>query len=267
MLAALPDPDLAQRASDVRQVAEAVSIGWPAGAAAPPPDGAFILVRREVDPADLIRLADDGAGRRGLGRRRRQLARGDHRPRARPADAGRRRPGGAHRAGRAPRDPRRHRAGELIVDPAPADLSPRSARPAPASAVTASSAGSAAPRDRAYDRRRRAGHVLCNVASAAETRLGLADGAAGVGLLRTEIPFTGARAGRPATEHLAAARARSSACSRASARSSGCSTSPATRSRRSPAPRPARVARAPPARSPPSSGRSCWPAPAPSSAS
>ena len=34
--------------------------------------------------------------------------------------------------------------------------------------------------------------LLCNVASAAETRLGLADGAAGVGLLRTEIPFTGA---------------------------------------------------------------------------
>jgi phosphoenolpyruvate-protein kinase (PTS system EI component) len=32
--------------------------------------------------------------------------------------------------------------------------------------------------------------VLCNVASAAETRLGLANGAAGVGLLRTEIPFT-----------------------------------------------------------------------------
>jgi phosphoenolpyruvate-protein kinase (PTS system EI component) len=31
--------------------------------------------------------------------------------------------------------------------------------------------------------------VLCNVASAAETRRGLAEGAAGVGLLRTEIPY------------------------------------------------------------------------------
>ena len=39
--------------------------------------------------------------------------------------------------------------------------------------------------------------VLCNVASAAETRLGLANGAAGVGLLRTEIPFTARAAGRP----------------------------------------------------------------------
>ncbi len=46
--------------------------------------------------------------------------------------------------------------------------------------------------------------ILCNVASAAETRLGLANGAAGVGLLRTEIPFTRA-AGWPArAEHLAA---------------------------------------------------------------
>lgn len=34
--------------------------------------------------------------------------------------------------------------------------------------------------------------VLCNVASAAETRLGLAAGAAGSGLVRTEVPFTGA---------------------------------------------------------------------------
>ena len=77
--------------------------------------------------------------------------------------------------------------------------------------------------------------MLCNVASAAETRLGLANGAAGVGLLRTEIPFT--RRARLAVPRRAPGGARrpSSACSRASAPSSGCSTSPATRSRRSPA--------------------------------
>ena len=58
ILESLPDPDLAQRAGDVRQVAGAVA-ALLAGAAAPPaPDGPFILVRREVDPADLIRLAD-----------------------------------------------------------------------------------------------------------------------------------------------------------------------------------------------------------------
>ena len=45
--------------------------------------------------------------------------------------------------------------------------------------------------------------MLCNVASAAETRLGLANGAAGVGLLRTEIPFTGARGWPSREEHLA----------------------------------------------------------------
>jgi phosphoenolpyruvate-protein kinase (PTS system EI component) len=46
--------------------------------------------------------------------------------------------------------------------------------------------------------------VLCNVASAVEARLGLARGAAGAGLIRTEIPFVKA-AGWPAVaEHTAA---------------------------------------------------------------
>jgi phosphoenolpyruvate-protein kinase (PTS system EI component) len=45
--------------------------------------------------------------------------------------------------------------------------------------------------------------ILCNVASAAETRLGLANGAAGVGLLRTEIPFTRASGWPSRDDHLA----------------------------------------------------------------
>ena len=45
---------------------------------------------------------------------------------------------------------------------------------------------------------------MCNVASAAETRLGLANGAAGVGLLRTEIPFTHASGWPSRGDHLAA---------------------------------------------------------------
>ena len=45
--------------------------------------------------------------------------------------------------------------------------------------------------------------LLCNVASAAETRLGLSGGAAGVGLLRTEIPFTGASGWPSEADHLA----------------------------------------------------------------
>ena len=45
--------------------------------------------------------------------------------------------------------------------------------------------------------------LLCNVASAAETRLGLSGGAAGVGLLRTEIAFTGASGWPSEAGHLA----------------------------------------------------------------
>ena len=45
--------------------------------------------------------------------------------------------------------------------------------------------------------------LLCNVASAAETRRGLATGAEGVGLLRTEIPFTGALAWPTLADHRA----------------------------------------------------------------
>ncbi|HJZ28595.1 MAG TPA: PEP-utilizing enzyme, partial [Streptosporangiaceae bacterium] len=60
VLAALPDPDLAQRAGDVRQVAAAVVDHLRGNTAPPPPAGTFILVRREVDPADLIQLADSG---------------------------------------------------------------------------------------------------------------------------------------------------------------------------------------------------------------
>jgi phosphoenolpyruvate-protein kinase (PTS system EI component) len=46
--------------------------------------------------------------------------------------------------------------------------------------------------------------LLCNVASATETRLGLAAGAAGVGLLRTEIPFSSAAAWPTEADHRAA---------------------------------------------------------------
>ena len=59
-IAALANPDLAARADDIRQVASAVLACLAGGNAAPPPAGSFILIRREVDPADLIRLADAG---------------------------------------------------------------------------------------------------------------------------------------------------------------------------------------------------------------
>src|SRR4029077_16918964 len=54
------DPDLAQRAGDVRQVAAAVVDHLRGNTAPPPPAGTFILARREVDPPDLIQLAESG---------------------------------------------------------------------------------------------------------------------------------------------------------------------------------------------------------------
>jgi phosphoenolpyruvate-protein kinase (PTS system EI component) len=196
VLAALPDPDLAQRAGDVRQVAAAVVDHLRGNTAPPPPAGTFILVRREVDPADLIQLADGGlAGAvsvaggasshaaiiaRGLGLP--MLAGADPRVLAAAAghpailDAG---------------------AGELIVDPDPQtelDL-------AAATRVTPDLVDRAPQRVTTADGE--PVRLLCNVASAAETRLGLSGGAAGVGLLRTEIPFTGASGWPSQADHLA----------------------------------------------------------------
>jgi len=85
--------------------------------------------------------------------------------------------------------------GELVVDPAPADLA--RVRGAGAATTTVVS-GEARTADGELVT------ILCNVASAAETRLGLANGAAGVGLLRTEIPFTRANGWPTRAEHLAA---------------------------------------------------------------
>jgi phosphoenolpyruvate-protein kinase (PTS system EI component) len=187
LLAALPDPDLAQRAGDVRQIASAVVDYLSGNGVPPPPEGSFILVRREVDPADLIRLAEAGlAGAvsvgggasshaaiiaRGLGLP--MLAGVDPRVLAAAAghpailDAG---------------------AGELTIDPSTTRLAAARAR----SVAAANPAHSAAPAGPVRTADGEQVTVLCNVASAAETRLALSGGAAGVGLLRTEIPFIGA---------------------------------------------------------------------------
>jgi phosphoenolpyruvate-protein kinase (PTS system EI component) len=239
ILESLPDPDLAQRAGDVRQVAAAViaRLGG-AAAAVPPPGTAFILVRADVDPADLIRLADGGnlAGAvsvgggasshaaiiaRGLGLP--MLAGADPRvvtvPGGRPAviDATR----GELRIG-----PAAEAAGLASTGLASTGLASTGpggaaiAGAAPAGAVTGSASagrglqGSTPPAGgarhaafvdgRAYTADGELVTVLCNVASAAETRLGLANGAAGVGLLRTEIPFTRAAGWPSRADHLAA---------------------------------------------------------------
>jgi phosphoenolpyruvate-protein kinase (PTS system EI component) len=86
--------------------------------------------------------------------------------------------------------------GELIVDPAGPEL---------AAARTAATPPEA-PRSAARDLTTADGQpvtLLCNVASAAETRLGLSGGATGVGLLRTEIAFTTAGSWPSREDHLA----------------------------------------------------------------
>ena len=208
ILESLPDPDLAQRAGDVRQVAGAVA-ALLAGTAVPPaPDGPFILVRREVDPADLIRLADGanlvGAVSVGGGASSHAaiIARGLGLPMLAGADpavlAG---PGGRAAVLDAV-------TGELLTDPPPADLA-RAATAARASRPGGLPADPGAPARPAVSGQARTADgelvtILCNVASAAETRLGLANGAAGVGLLRTEIPFTHASGWPSRDDHLAA---------------------------------------------------------------
>ena len=201
-IAVLANPDLAARADDVRQVASAVLAHLAGGPAAPPAAGGFILVRREVDPADLIRLAEAGlAGAVSVGGGASShaaiIARGLGVPMLAGADPGvltvpAGRPAIVDGT-----------AGHLIVDPSPAELAavtgpagPRRAA-GPGGRAGVSAAGSAPLRTADGQEVT----LLCNVASAAETRLGLAAGAAGVGLLRTEIPFVGARAWPSQDDH------------------------------------------------------------------
>src|SRR5579872_643553 len=218
LLAALPDPDLAQRAGDVRQVAQAATDYLNGSTAGPPPAAKFILVRREVDPADLIRLAEAGlAGAVSVGGGASShaaiIARGLGLPMLAGADpavlAG---PGGRAAvldggAGELLTDPSADhlaRAAMAAAEPGPGALSGNpAARGAggepgdPGTVARAAIPGQARTADGELVT------ILCNVASAAETRLGLANGAAGVGLLRTEIPFTGARDWPSREEHLA----------------------------------------------------------------
>jgi phosphoenolpyruvate-protein kinase (PTS system EI component) len=249
ILAALPSEDLAARADDVRQVGHAVVAQLTAGSAVPPPDGDFILVGREIDPADLIRLADAGltgaiSVSGGASSHSAIIARGLGLPMVAGVDLAVLDAPAGHPAlldATAPANATAPRIGRLVVDPDPADLpsstatppatatSPATAGPsatttpsataatlAPsasktstassASPATKTSATSSASADTADPPVYRTADgqpvtLLVNAASAREVRMGLAAGAAGVGLLRTEIPFLGATAWPTRAEH------------------------------------------------------------------
>jgi multiphosphoryl transfer protein len=198
VLAGLAVPELAERADDVRQVARAVLDQLATAAAPRPPAGDFILVRREVSPADLIELAEHGlagavsvAG--GGSSHAAIIARGLGLPMVSGVDpAVLAVPGGQHAVLDAV-------AGELRIGPDTGVSPAGGAKPAGSrnGQRPARHTGPASTTDG------REIAVLCNVASAAETRRGLAAGAIGVGLLRTEIPFTGALAWPTLDEHRA----------------------------------------------------------------
>ncbi|HEX9065798.1 MAG TPA: putative PEP-binding protein [Streptosporangiaceae bacterium] len=195
-LAAIPDPLLAERAGDVRQVAAAV-LERLAGGPQSRPDEEFILVRRDVAAADLIEQAEHGlagavsvAG--GASSHAAIIARGLGIPMITGVDAA----ALAEPAGcRAELDAD---AGQLTVGTAAHAAGSRRSTKAPEPArESARLDGQARTADG------QSVTVLCNVASAAETRTGLAEGAAGVGLLRTEIGFTGRPDWPSEADHLA----------------------------------------------------------------
>lgn len=195
IIAAVPNPELAERAGDVRQIGVAV-LEHLGGAAAPPPASAFILVRHEVAAVDLIELADRGlvgavTAVGGASSHAAIVARGLGTPMITGLDVT---PLAKHAGERAILDAV---AGLLLVGPSQADLAALEPR-------RAGQPGPARIAGTAYTRDRRPFTVLANVASAAEVKLGLARGAAGVGLIRTEIPFTGAADWPSEADHLAA---------------------------------------------------------------
>jgi phosphoenolpyruvate-protein kinase (PTS system EI component) len=194
-MARLDNPVLAERAGDIRQVGDAVAshlTAAPLSAAGrftvPPGDQAFILVRREVSPADLIELAEAGLAAAvsvtgGASSHAAIIARGLGIPMITGVD-----PAvlaltpGDHAVVEAAAD-----AGELrlgVVRPPSFSSLPRPVLPATAEPFP----GPARTRDG------REITVLANVASELETRRALAGGADGVGLLRTEIPYVRADA-------------------------------------------------------------------------
>ena len=207
----LDNPELAERAGDIRQIASAVleRLRTECALSLNADDGAeaddFILVRREVSPADLIELAEAGlvgavsvAG--GASSHAAIVARGlgvpmiagagpevldlsPGLPAVLDADSGELVIGGGGRveesSGRGEEGTGR---GEEAADARRAAAGRRHRRPR-----------EIADEQRLAEPPRTAdGHqvvVLCNVASEVETRRGLAAGAAGVGLLRTELPY------------------------------------------------------------------------------
>ncbi|MCX5214602.1 PEP-utilizing enzyme [Kitasatospora sp. NBC_00240] len=198
-IGALPDPTLAERAADVRQVGRR-ALAWLGGAGLALPAGPLVLIAHEVGAADLLEPGAEVVAAAsvtgGPNSHAAIVARSLGIPLLLGLDpAVLDLPDGA----------------EAIVDGARAGLT---VRPAPAER-----AGALAAMDQ--DRTRRAAlaaerHLPCetrdrhsvilraNVATAADSEAALRAGADGVGLLRTELPFLEARRWPGEEQHAAA---------------------------------------------------------------
>jgi phosphoenolpyruvate-protein kinase (PTS system EI component) len=198
-LAALPDPTLRERATDVRQVGRRV-LRRLAGLDSGPPAGRFVLVAAEIGPADLLEHLGSGlvgavAVRGGANSHAAIVARSV----GLPLLAG--------------------------VDPAVLDLPDKTSLLIdadagvvvvdPPAAVIAQTAVQEEKRRALFAAERSRAHVtldgqpfalLCNVASDVEVRLGRESGAEGIGLLRTELPFLSADRWPTEEEHRRALR-------------------------------------------------------------
>jgi phosphoenolpyruvate-protein kinase (PTS system EI component) len=153
--------------------------GGAAGGGAGEPAGDFILVRREVTPSDLIELAEAGlagavsvAG--GASSHAAIVARGLGVPMI---------------AGASPDVLSLEPGRAAVVDGTTGELLVGAAEMADAQRASGAQVGEAKVDGPARTTDGRQIVVLCNVASAVETRRGLEAGADGVGLLRTELPY------------------------------------------------------------------------------
>jgi phosphoenolpyruvate-protein kinase (PTS system EI component) len=198
VLAALPDPTLAGRAADVRQVARRVlgRLRTPPSSAAP--DAPVIVVGDEVGADDLLEGAVAGAASRLGG------------PTAHVAIVARAL-GVPVVFGIDPDGPGVAHGALAIVDGGAATLTVAPGEPELAAAVTAARADTerrrafAAARDLpAVTRDGRRIALLANVATAAESAAAVAGGAEGAGLVRTELPFLDAAGWPTAEAHVAA---------------------------------------------------------------
>lgn len=179
LMEALDNPDLAARAADIREVAaSAIEYLQTDSRSSAVPDGEpFILVARDISPAELIELTDGGAPLAGAvsvtggaTSHAAIIARGLSLPMI---------------AGTDPSVLDAPAGEQAVLDASSGTLTIGEAvffAPAPSVSFAAPPSGPV-----------RGITVLANVASEIETRRALAAGAEGVGLLRTEIPYVECR--------------------------------------------------------------------------